>query len=156
MGKWVLYAQPNNAHPKLTHLTPLITDDSFSGDISLSNSSNKFSFSATMSFDLASFAIVSRTLADAIFDSVLPCCKTWRIEAKESRSVFKNKSLSRSYSSILLSIDSKTIATCSRKWWLWFLHVPSMANAFETSLMVELHLWKMLAGNFFSILCLVS
>ena len=24
MGKWVLYTQPNNAHSKPTHLTPLV------------------------------------------------------------------------------------------------------------------------------------
>ncbi|KAL4597026.1 hypothetical protein ACB092_12G205900 [Castanea dentata] len=62
---------------RIKHDSPAsTTDDSFSGDISLSNSSNKFSFSAIMSFDSASFAIVSKTLADAIFDSVLPCCTT--------------------------------------------------------------------------------
>ena len=53
-----------------------IIDDSFSGHISLSNSSNKFFFFVIMSFDSASFAIVSKTLANVIFDSVLPCYKT--------------------------------------------------------------------------------
>ncbi|KAK6922844.1 hypothetical protein RJ641_011148 [Dillenia turbinata] len=78
----------------------------------LTSSDKTASLEAIVSFESASTAINSKTLADPIFEFKLPCWNTIRMDDKKSR--LNRTLLIFSFSSKSIKINSKTQTTCSK------------------------------------------